>query len=84
MKIADEMERRLIAAFTPTELTVTDESDKHIGHAGYQEGGQSHFHIRVRAAALGDMTRIQRHRAIHAALGDIVPRIHALSLDAGA
>lgn len=84
MKIADEMERRLTAAFAPTELVVTDESDKHIGHAGHRAEGQSHFHVLIRAAALGDMTRLQRHRAIHSALGDIVPRIHALSLDAGA
>ncbi len=83
MKIVDEMERRLTAAFAPTQLVVTDESDKHIGHAGYRDGGESHFHVILRAAALADMSRLQRHRAIHTALGDIVPRIHALSIDAG-
>ena len=82
MSRANEIETRLRGAFDPSELEVLDESQKHVGHAGYQEGGESHFHVRMRAAALADMSRIQRHRAVHAALGsDLVGAIHALSLD---
>ncbi|MBE9638403.1 BolA family protein [Salipiger mangrovisoli] len=82
MSRASEIETRLRAAFDPTELEVLDESQKHAGHAGYQEGGESHFHVRMRAAELAEMSRIQRHRAVHSALGsDLVGAIHALSLD---
>ena len=85
MSVTHEIETRLEAAFAPTELTVIDESEKHRGHAGYQEGGESHFHVAIRAAAFADMNRIARHRAVHAALGpDLVGRIHALALDIGA
>ncbi|SDI49139.1 BolA family protein [Alloyangia pacifica] len=82
MSRANEIETRLRAAFDASELEVLDESQKHAGHAGYQEGGESHFHVRMRAAELAEMSRIQRHRAVHAALGsELVGKIHALSLD---
>ncbi|MDJ0630962.1 MAG: BolA family protein [Rhodobacter sp.] len=81
MRVADEIETRLRAAFAPSALEVVDESEQHIGHAGYQEGGQSHFRVHIRAEVFGPMSRIARHRAVHAALGkDLVGRIHALAL----
>ncbi|MGV6810622.1 MAG: BolA family protein [Brevirhabdus sp.] len=82
MSVTDEMRERLLAAFEPTELEVIDESEKHIGHAGYQEGGESHFHVVIAADKLVPLSRIARHRAIHEAIGkDIIARIHALSMD---
>ncbi|MCE8508586.1 BolA family transcriptional regulator [Ruegeria pomeroyi] len=83
MTIAEEMRTRLQAAFAPSELEVVDDSESHRGHAGFREGGQSHFNIRIRAAAFAGQSRVARHRAVHQALGDIVPRIHALALDIG-
>ena len=59
-----EIESRLRAAFSPAELEVRDESAHHIGHAGYQEGGESHFHVRMRAPEFKGMGRIARHRAV--------------------
>ena len=80
MRIADEIHAVLTSAFQPTRLQVTDESEKHRGHAGYREGGESHFQVDMAAQAFGPMSRLQRHRAVHAALGPIVGRIHALGL----
>ncbi len=82
MSVAEEITQKLEDRFAPRALEVLDESEQHRGHAGYREGGQSHFRIVIRAEPFGDMTRIARHRAIHAALGpDLVGRIHALALD---
>ncbi|WP_171102425.1 MULTISPECIES: BolA family transcriptional regulator [unclassified Ruegeria] len=81
MTVTDEIRECLQAAFDPTELEVVDDSESHRGHAGYQEGGESHFNVRIRAAAFDGQSRVARHRAVHKALGDIVPRIHALALD---
>ena len=82
MSVREEIESRLQRAFDPTELSVVDDSERHRGHAGYQEGGQSHFNVRMRAAAFKGQSRIARHRAVHAALGaELVGRIHALALD---
>lgn len=81
MSIKTEMETRLQNAFNPSQLEVVDDSDSHIGHAGHDGQGESHFNVRIRAAAFAGMNRVQQHRAVHKALGDIVPRIHALALD---
>lgn len=78
--IADEMHKRL-AALTPSAIEIIDESESHRGHAGFREGGESHFRIRISSPAFTGKTRLQRHRLIHDTLGDIVPRIHALSLE---
>lgn len=81
MSITEEIRDRLETAFSPTDLEVVDDSESHRGHAGYQEGGESHFNVRIRSAAFAGKSRVARHRAVHTALGDIVPRIHALALD---
>ncbi len=81
MSITDEIHQCLTVAFDPRELEVVDDSESHRGHAGYQDGGESHFNVRIRSAAFAGKSRVARHRAVHAALGDIVPRIHALALD---
>ncbi|MEO1107677.1 MAG: BolA family protein [Pseudomonadota bacterium] len=83
MSITDDIRTRLQAAFDPRELEVIDDSESHRGHAGFQEGGESHFNIRIRADAFEGQSRVARHRAVHKALGDVVPRIHALALDIG-
>lgn len=85
MRIADEITDRLTTAFQPEALEVVDDSESHRGHGGWREGGQTHFNVMIRAQAFGPMTRVARHRAVHAALGaDLVGRIHALALDVGA
>ena len=82
MTVTQEIHDRLTAAFAPSALEVVDDSEKHRGHAGYSEGGESHFNVRIRAESFGGMSRIARHRAVHKALGaDLVGRIHALALD---
>ncbi|QDY69436.1 BolA family protein [Qingshengfaniella alkalisoli] len=84
MRVEAEIREKLEQAFTTSELVVVDDSESHRGHAGYREGGQSHFNVKIRAPELAGMSRIERHRAVHAALGkDLVSRIHALALDIG-
>lgn len=83
MSIKEEMGIRLKEAFNPSLLEVVDDSDSHIGHAGHDGQGESHFNVMIRAEAFAGMSRVQQHRAVHKALGDIVPRIHALALDIG-
>lgn len=82
MSRTEEIRTALEASFAPQNLEVIDESESHRGHAGYQEGGESHFRVRIKADAFGPMSRIERHRAVHKALGaDLVGRIHALALE---
>ncbi|MFV0292959.1 MAG: BolA family protein [Paracoccus sp. (in: a-proteobacteria)] len=78
--IADEMRKRL-RVLSPDQLEVIDESELHHGHAGWREGGQTHFRIRISAARLSTLSRVERHRLIHQTLGDLMNRIHALAIE---
>ncbi|MFD1881431.1 BolA family protein [Paracoccus pacificus] len=81
MGITQELQERL-KTLNPTRLEIRDDSEKHRGHGGWREGGETHFHITLRAPALAGLSRIARHRLIHDTLGaDLVGRIHALSMD---
>ncbi|MEO0946382.1 MAG: BolA family protein [Pseudomonadota bacterium] len=82
MRVEDEIREKLEQEFAPRFLEVLDESEQHRGHAGYQEGGQSHFRVRIGAETFADMNRLARHRAIHSAIGpELIGRIHALALE---
>lgn len=82
MLVEDKIFEALQAKFSPDQLEVINESADHAGHAGFDGSNESHFRVVIRAAVFGDMSRIARHRAIHAALGrDLVGRIHALALE---
>jgi BolA protein len=83
MSVADEITTRLTEAFAPERLEVVNESHRHAGHAGDDGTGESHFRILIRAPALAALSRIDRHRAVNRALGDLTRRVHALALDAG-
>lgn len=82
MNRTEEIRTALQQAFVPQHLEVIDESEQHRGHSGYAEGGESHFRVIIQSPQFAPMSRLQRHRAIHAALGsDLIGRIHALALD---
>lgn len=84
MRMKDRIRQKLEAAFSPEELEIIDESERHRGHAGYREGGQTHFRLRIRAGAFAGMSRIERQRAIHRVLAEELAAedgIHALALE---
>ncbi|NKB29445.1 MAG: BolA/IbaG family iron-sulfur metabolism protein [Rhodobacteraceae bacterium] len=81
MQISDEIHAMLADGFDTSVLEVADTSEGHRGHAGWREGGQTHFRVTITADAFTAMSRLQRHRAIHDCLGkDLIGRIHALEL----
>ncbi len=81
MTRTEKIRVKLEEAFNPRVLEVVDDSESHRGHAGFQEGGESHFNVVIEADAFKGQSRIARHRAVHAALGkELVSEIHALAL----
>jgi BolA protein len=77
----EKIRAKLEEAFSPRLLEVVDDSESHRGHAGFQEGGESHFNVVIESERFKDLSRIARHRAVHAALGkELVSEIHALAL----
>jgi BolA protein len=83
MSIENEIRSRLTAEFQPVRLEVVNDSAKHAGHSGDDGTGESHFAVLIRAEALGGLSRVARHRAVHKALGDLTTRVHAMAIDAG-
>jgi len=78
------IEALLAAAFSPDELLVKDQSHLHAGHAGAQDG-RGHFEVIIVAEAFQGHTRIENHRLIYDALGQLMTTdIHALSIRASA
>ncbi len=83
--VAAEIDRRLRAALDPTHLAVINDSEKHRGHGGYDGSGESHFTVEIEAPAFAGMSRLERQRAVNAALGELMrERIHALAIRARA
>jgi BolA protein len=81
--VAAEMTRRLTAALHPSRIELEDQSARHIGHAGHDPRGESHFALLIESAAFGGQSRIARQRLVHAALGDLLhDRVHALTIKA--
>jgi BolA family transcriptional regulator, general stress-responsive regulator len=83
--IASEMIERLTAALAPTRLDLEDQSHQHIGHAGHDPRGESHFALTIESPVFVGLSRIERQRKIYAALGELMrERVHALTIRASA
>lgn len=78
---ADRLRTALASAFRPSELHVSDDSALHAGHAGARPGGQTHYSVVLVSDAFRGMSRVERHRAVHAALeAEFGNGLHALAL----
>jgi BolA protein len=69
----------------PISLSVVDESHQHIGHAGWREGGETHFSIDIVSAAFAGKSRVERHRLVNGAVNEAFQHgLHALAIKARA
>ena len=74
--------RRLTEAFDPVELLIKDQSRLHAGHEGAKDG-KGHFDLKIVSDRFAGMSRVQRHRMIYDALGNLLQTdIHALRIKA--
>ena len=81
--VATEMVRRLTSSLSPTRIELIDESEQHRGHAGHDPRGESHFALTIECASFAGQSRVERQRAIYAAIGELMEeRVHALSIKA--
>jgi len=73
----------LSQAFSPLALDVADDSDRHAGHAGAREGGESHFTVYIVSERFAGKSRLARHRMVYEALAaEFADGVHALALTA--
>lgn len=93
MSRQSRIETRLKQHFDPERLAVINESHMHAGHhnsdsndnATFDGVGETHFRIRIVAAAFAGISRIDRHRAVNAVLKDeLESGLHAAAIEASA
>jgi BolA protein len=85
MSLKDWITATLRERLDPIRLVVEDESQQHFGHAGWREGGETHFRIDVVSQAFEGKSRVERHRVVNAALAGAFERgLHALAIQARA
>lgn len=82
MSVRDQIAEKLSVKFTPSHLEVIDESEKHRGHGGYREGGETHFRVRIASPQFTGMTRVAQHRAVMETLdAELKGGVHALAIE---
>ncbi|HJQ83996.1 MAG TPA: BolA/IbaG family iron-sulfur metabolism protein [Candidatus Binatia bacterium] len=69
----EEIHRSIASALPGARIEVADTT-----------GAGDHFEVRVEAAAFAGKTLVEQHQLVYGALGDLMARIHALSLKTSA
>jgi BolA protein len=63
-------------------VDLIDDSHRHAGHAGAQDG-RGHFRLRIVSGAFAGLRPLQRHQLVYSSLGELMRTdIHALSITA--
>ena len=84
MSVAERIRERL-ASLQPQRLELIDESEAHRGHAGYREGGSTHWRLAIVSPRFAGKPTVARHRMVYEALGGLMQNpIHALAIRARA
>lgn len=82
MSVAETIRARL-QALQPMALDLVDESEQHRGHAGYREGGNTHWRLSIVSPQFAGRPTVARHRMVYQALGELMRHpIHALAITA--
>lgn len=83
--VEERLREKLSSAFSPEKLSITDDSEKHRGHAGHREGGETHFTVEIVSEAFSGKGRVERQRMVNKVLADeLAGQVHALSIKAEA
>lgn len=82
MGVTEIMTEKLKTAFEPASFELIDDSEKHRGHGGWREGGESHFLLRMTSARFSGQGRVQRQRAVNKVLAEeLAGPVHALAME---
>lgn len=83
---ATRVQEVLTKTFAPQRLEILDESHRHAHHAPMVRGpeagaSETHFRVQLVSAAFEGVSRVNRSRMVHAALGrEFETGLHALAL----
>ena len=78
---AERIAQAIRATWPDAEVAVADDSARHAGHAGHRPEGETHYLLRVVSEGFSGLSRVDRSRAVHAALAaEFESGLHALNL----
>jgi BolA protein len=81
--VANAIDNKLRARFSPQRLDIHDDSERHRGHAGHREGGETHFKVEIVSAEFEGKNRVARQRLVYEVLKDeFASGLHALEVKA--
>jgi len=81
MSMKDRIESSLVRGLEPVKIEVFDESDRHHGHSGAREGGETHYRVYIVSDRFAGKSKVERHRMVYALLKDeLAGGVHALAL----
>ena len=82
MTLAETIRTRL-GALQPVPIDLVDESAQHAGHAGWREGGGTHWRLAIVSPRFAGQSAVARHRMVYEAIGELMHNpIHALAITA--
>jgi BolA protein len=83
MSMKDRIATKLTQGLHPIQLEILDESDRHAGHAGWREGGETHYRVNIVSEEFAGKGRVARHRLVYDQLGEeFAAGLHALAVRA--
>lgn len=83
MSTIDIITKKINSSISVTSLDIEDDSARHAGHAGWKQGGETHFNIRITSPDFKGLSKVQIHRLIYDILKEEMDgKIHALSIRA--
>lgn len=78
--VRNEITRKITDALHPELLEVIDDSHLHVGHAGHNPAGESHFRVKIVSKLFAGKPRLECHRMVIDILGsELTHRIHSIS-----
>lgn len=82
MSMRDILIEKLTTQLEPDYLDVIDESERHHGHAGWREGGNTHFRVRIATRHFDGLNRLAQHRKVMDVLkNELETSVHALAVE---
>ena len=82
MTITDLIKQIVNEELKPEHFELINESNKHIGHAGHDGSGESHFKLIIVSDVFDGCNRVQMHRIVNKLLNPLFAKgLHALSLE---
>mgnify|MGYP005712615349 FL=1 len=82
MKVAKNIEDKILQELTPTRFELIDESHLHSGHVGARPEGETHFRLCVSSPKLSGKSRLEKQRVIYRILKEeLEGPVHALSIE---